>query len=107
MVERTLTITVNPRWERALHEAGRKAEADSYQGETLNFQIPAVFFADLTGKRWEIVQTLLGAGPVSLRELSQRVGRDVRRVPDDVSALSELGPLRGQIERDVPVGFGM
>jgi predicted transcriptional regulator len=59
----------------------------------LSFQSPEAFFGKLTARRWEIVQALLGAGPVAVRELARRVDRDVRRVHDDVVVLTELGLL--------------
>lgn len=91
MAQRTLTITVQPDWRGALRAAGRAAQRDRYQGETLNFETPAVFFSRLTARRWTLVQTLVGAGEVSVRELARRAGRDVKRVHEDVQTLAELG----------------
>lgn len=49
-----------------------------------------------------LVQTLVGAGPVTLREAARRVGRDVRAVHSDVHMLLQAGVLRkddeGRIE---------
>lgn len=91
MAPRTLTITMQPDWRAALRAAGRAAQADRYQGEALNFETPAIFFARLTARRWALVQALLGAGELSVRELARRAGRDVKRVHEDVAALTELG----------------
>ena len=41
-----------------------------------------------------LVQTLTGAGPVTLREAARRVGRDVRAVHSDVHMLLQAGVLR-------------
>lgn len=46
----------------------------------------------LTAKRWELL-TLCGAGPVSIREASRRVGRDVKSVHGDITALVKAGVL--------------
>ena len=97
MTERTLTITLQADWKGALRQSGRRANARSYQGEVLNFETAAAFFGRMTERRWEIVRALQGQGAISLRELARRVGRDVRRVHDDVQELVSLGLLeRGE-----------
>ena len=93
MAKRTLTITMQPDWRSALRATARRAEATSYQGETLNFEDPAAFFGRLTERRWGLVRALLGAGEIPLRELARRVARDVRRVHQDVTVLTELGSV--------------
>jgi predicted transcriptional regulator len=94
--ERTLTIALQPDWRAALRQAAKKAQATRYQGETLNFETPAAFFGRLTERRWAIVTALLGQGTLAVRELARRVGRDVKRVHEDVQVLAELG----LVERD-------
>ena len=47
----------------------------------------------LTAKRWELLKVLCGAGPVSIREAARRVGRDVKSVHGDVTALLAAGVL--------------
>lgn len=93
MTARTLTITLQPDWKAALRVAGKKAQASRYQGETLNFESAGAFFGRLTERRWELVRTLQAQGtqPIGLRELARRLGRDVKRVHEDVTQLAELG----------------
>lgn len=91
MAPRTLTITMRSDWQAALRLAGQAAQADRYQGETLNFETPADFFGRLTERRWALVQALMGAGELPVRELARRVGRDVKRVHEDVTVLTALG----------------
>jgi predicted transcriptional regulator len=91
MTKRVLTVTMNADWRGALRAAGRRATARSYQGEVLNFESAGAFFSQLTERRWALVQALQGQGEVPVRELARRVGRDVRRVHDDVEALAKLG----------------
>ena len=91
MEMRTLTITVQPDWKSALRAAGKAAQAETYQGETLDFESPDVFRGRLTALRWSLLRQIMSAGEVSIRELARRVGRDVRRVHDDVLVLAELG----------------
>jgi len=91
MNARTLTITLQPDWRAALLQAGQLAQAETYQGEVLNFESPGAFFSHLTERRWAMVNALQGHGEMAVRELARRVGRDVKRVHEDAQALIELG----------------
>jgi len=91
MAERTLTMTIQPDWRMALRFAGQVAQAETYQGETLNFETPAACFGRLTERRWALIDALLGAGELPIRALARRVQRDVKRVHEDVVVLAELG----------------
>ncbi len=93
MTNRYLTITMQPDWKAALRSTAKVAKSETYQGEMLNFESPAHFFGQLTEKRWEIVRAAQGKGELSVRELARVVGRDVKRVHDDVVSLAELGLL--------------
>jgi len=93
MTERYMTITLQPDWKGALRAIGKAAQADTYQGEVLNFESPGHFFGQLTEKRWELVRTAQGKGELSVRELARLVGRDIKRVHEDVVILAELGLL--------------
>ena len=59
----------------------------------ISFAKPELLWAVLTAKRWEILKILRGVGPISIRETSRRVGRDVKAVHSDVTALLEAGVL--------------
>lgn len=93
MTERYLTITLQPDWKGALRALGQAAQAGTYQGEVLNFESPGQFFGQLTEKRWEIIHAAQGRGELSVRELARAVGRDVKRVHEDVVILAGLGLL--------------
>ena len=93
MNERFLTITLQPDWKGSLRAAGKAAAAATYQGEVLNFESPGHFFGQLSEKRWEIVRAAQGKGELSVRELARVVGRDVKRVHEDVGTLADLGLL--------------
>lgn len=88
---RNLTITLDQNWIGALRAAGKRAKANSYQGENLNFESPGAFFARLTERRWQIVRLLQGRGETAVRELARLLERDVKRVHEDVTILAELG----------------
>jgi predicted transcriptional regulator len=68
----------------------------------ISFASPELLWKVLTAKRWELLKALCGAGPVSVREAARRVGRDVKAVHADVTALRMAGVLdrteSGQIE---------
>lgn len=93
MTQRFLTITLQPDWKGALRASAKAAAAGTYQGEVLNFESPGHFFGQLTEKRWELVRAAQGRGDLSVRELARSVGRDVKRVHEDVVLLAEMGLL--------------
>ena len=93
MTQRHLTITLQPDWKAAIRAAGVAAKSGTYQGEVLNFETPAQFFGQLSEKRWNIIRAAQGKGQMSVRELARVVGRDVKRVHDDIVILAELGLL--------------
>lgn len=59
----------------------------------ISFASAELLWKVLTARRWELLKALCGAGPVSIREASRRVGRDVKGVHGDVVALLEAGLL--------------
>jgi predicted transcriptional regulator len=59
----------------------------------ISFATPELLWQVLTAKRWELLKALCGAGPVSIREAARRVGRDVKAVHADVTALLNAGVL--------------
>jgi predicted transcriptional regulator len=59
----------------------------------ISFASPDLLWKVLTAKRWELLKALCGAGPVSIREAARRVGRDVKAVHSDVTALLKAGVL--------------
>ena len=66
----------------------------------ISFATPELLWKVLTAKRWELLKALKGAGPVSIREAARRVGRDVKAVHSDITALLTAGVLsRGESGR--------
>lgn len=59
----------------------------------IGFASPELLWKVLTAKRWELLKALCGVGPVSIREAARRVGRDVKAVHGDVTALLNAGVL--------------
>jgi predicted transcriptional regulator len=93
MKDRYLTITLQSDWKGALRAMTPAAKSNKYHGEVLNFESPGHFFGQLTEKRWHIARTAQGKGELSIRELARAVGRDVKRVHEDVGVLANLGIL--------------
>lgn len=65
----------------------------SQKSARISFASPELLWKVLTEKRWELLKILCGAGPVSIRETARRVGRDVKAVHSDVTALLNAGIL--------------
>lgn len=59
----------------------------------ISFATPELLWQVLSAKRWYLLKVLCGAGPISIRETARRVGRDVKAVHGDVTALLNAGVL--------------
>lgn len=64
------------------------------QGEVISFESPTLLFKVLSGKRWELLTLMTGAGAMTIREVARRLGRDVKAVHGDVQALLKAGILQ-------------
>ena len=54
----------------------------------------------LTPARWELLERLREAGPISIYELAKRLARDYKNVHTDVTALARIGLIeRGDDSR--------
>ena len=60
----------------------------------ISFATPELLWQVLTAKRWELLKSMCGAGPISIREAARRVDRDVKAVHADVTALLNAGVLQ-------------
>ena len=80
-----------------LKEVKRRAQAaftGKKQGARISFATPELLFQVMTAKRWELLRTMTGAGPLAIREAARRVGRDVKGVHGDVRTLLNAGILQ-------------
>jgi predicted transcriptional regulator len=59
----------------------------------IGFATPELLWQVLTAKRWDLLKAMCGGGSMSIREAARRVGRDVKAVHGDVSALLNAGVL--------------
>ena len=81
----------------SLDEVKRRAQDASRgrkQGARITFASPELLFKLMTAKRWELIRTITGAGPLTMREAARRVNRDVKAVHGDVQALLKAGVLQ-------------
>ena len=74
-------------------DRARRALSGEGQGNFISFASHETMLKTLTTKRWELVKTMAGAGPMSIRETSRRVKRDVKSVHGDVQALIKAGVI--------------
>jgi predicted transcriptional regulator len=77
----------------------------SQKSARISFASPELLWRVLTAKRWELLKVLCGAGPVSIRESARRVGRDVKAVHGDVTALLNAGILVRTDDRRIVFPF--
>lgn len=63
------------------------------QGAYIGFASLELLWKVLTPKRWDVVRAMTGAGPLSIRAVARKVGRDVKSVHGDVQALLKAGML--------------
>ena len=63
------------------------------QGAYIGFASLGLFWKVLTPKRWEILRTVTGAGPLAIREVARRLDRDAKSVHGDVQSLLKAGVL--------------
>jgi predicted transcriptional regulator len=86
-------------------EVSRRAAAafrGEEQGAHISFDSVDLLWRTLTRKRWEILGAMTGQGALSIREAARRVGRDVKAVHGDVTALLHAGALD---QAEAGVGF--
>ena len=62
-------------------------------GNFLSFPSEELLFTVLTARRWTLLRALTGAGPLGVRELARRVGRDVKGTHTDAQALVKAGVI--------------
>ena len=77
--------------EAALAQAIAAIERNEPQPPRYLFDTQEALLDTLTSNRWAILKTLTSAGPLGVRELSRRVGRDVRAVHADAQRLVSIG----------------
>lgn len=90
---KTLLLDVRPPSEAMADFADAWKTAKPRKSSRISFASPELLWEVLTAKRWELLKALCGVGPVSIREAARRVGRDVKAVHGDVTALLDAGVI--------------
>ena len=72
----------------------REAFKGTKQGSRISFASPEILFRLITAKRWELIRSMAGAGPMTIRAAARKVDRDVKAVHGDVHALLDAGILQ-------------
>ncbi|MBV5273687.1 MAG: DNA-binding protein [Lamprocystis purpurea] len=99
---RTVTLDVRPPSETMAEFSQDWKTGKASTTDRISFASPELLRKVLTAKRWELLKVLCGARPVTVHEAARRVGRDVKAVHTDLSALLSAGVLvrtaAGQVE---------
>ena len=90
---KTVILDVRPRGAAMADFARAWKTGKPEKSARISFATPELLWKVLTAKRWELLKVMCGAGPVSIREAARRVGRDVKAVHSDTSALLNAGVL--------------
>ena len=90
---KTVTLDVRPPEESLADFAHAWKTGRAQKTDRISFASPELLWKVLTAKRWELLKAMCGAGPVTVREAARRVGRDVKAVHTDLTALLSAGVL--------------
>lgn len=71
----------------------RRAFRGHEEGAFIGFASVEIMWKVITPKRWQLMRAIAGAGPLAIREIARRLGRDVKSVHGDVAALLKAGVL--------------
>lgn len=74
---KTITIDVRPLTD-TLGDFTRTWKSGKASAPRISFESPELLFKMLSGKRWELLNAMTGAGAMSIREAARRVARDVK-----------------------------
>lgn len=88
----TLTLGISSR-EKINQRFLRSFEGES-QWAFISFESPELLFKVISGKRWDLLKVMTGAGPMTIREAARRMKRDVKAVHADVRVLLNAGILQ-------------
>jgi predicted transcriptional regulator len=72
---------------------------------TFTFSSATQLFSVFTSRRFELIERLQKIGPTTIRGLARELGRDVRRVHDDVMVLLEWGIMERNEDGKILVPF--
>ena len=85
------TVTIGVASETEVRERTLRAFRGQAQGAHISFPSIEMLWKIITPRRWDLLRVMTGAGPLAIRELARRSGRDVKSVHGDVHALLTAG----------------
>lgn len=89
---RTVTLEISSR--KKSNQRFLQAFEGEASGTFISFESPELLFKVISGKRWELLKAMTGAGPMTIRAAARRMERDVKAVHGDVQALLKAGLLQ-------------
>ena len=92
----TVTLKISSREQSS--ERFLQAFAGLAQGACISFSSPELLFKVISGKRWQLLKIMTGAGPMTIREAARRMQRDVKAVHGDVQALIKAGIVQKNVK---------
>ncbi len=87
------TVTVEVATQATVEKRMKAALKGKPQGAFISFPSEEALWKTLTPKRWLLIKSMTGAGPMGIRELARKLERDVKAVHTDVQALLACGVL--------------
>jgi predicted transcriptional regulator len=98
MDDRTELVTLSIAARDEVSRRMRRAMDGDVQGSYITFPSFELLWKVISPKRLEILRAMAGQGPLSIREVARRVGRDVKAVHADVQRLLDAGLLETRAE---------
>lgn len=99
------TVTLEVASQEDVTRRAREAFRGKKQRARISFATPELLWKVLTAKRWDVLKAMAGQGPLTIREVARRVGRDVKAVHGDVHALLDAGLLKRTETKQVAFPF--
>jgi predicted transcriptional regulator len=87
----TVVLEVRPLTETLADAAQVMNTGHAEHAAHIGFATPELLWQVLTSKRWQLLKAMCGAGPIAMREAARCVGRDVKAVHSDMTALLKAG----------------
>lgn len=91
--KRVVTVGVTT-FEQVQERISKAIRTSQFPGYGISFFSFELMWRTLTPKRWDILGVMVGAGPLAVREVARRVGRDVKAVHGDIRRLALNGIVK-------------
>jgi predicted transcriptional regulator len=99
------TVTIGVASPETAKRRVRAAFSGKRQGEFISFASAELLWKVLTPKRWTLLRAMAQQGPLAIREIARRTGRDVRAVHSDVHALLQAGVIERIVDGRMLFGY--